>query len=192
MYIYEFSAVARCQYIHHLQDRLLQEGMSSRSRSSTRSRLNSSSVNSEVTNDVNENNIEFDDSVTIATGTSSCLPGTNGDYLSSGHYVTIEISNIPSNLLHQKLDEIGSHGFLSLYSLLQHEYKLSVLHFTVQRSGDKERVIKSKDQLIFETPFRQFEGKTIFSELNLNCDKHKMERFFQVYSDYFNSFNYSY
>jgi pre-rRNA-processing protein TSR1 len=134
---------------------------------------------------------------TVATGMVS-LPGTNGDYLATGHYVTLEITNLPITELHQKLEEVQTSGYLCLFSLLQHEYKLSLLHFTLQRSGDTERVIKSKDQLIFEvcyccsssttcsrhhfpqTPFRQFEGKTIFSESNLNCDKHKMERFFKV------------
>ena len=91
----KFSATARCKYIHNLQDRFLQEGMPSRSRSSSRSRLNSSSANSENANDMFENGGEIDDSITIATRTTtSCLPGTNGDYLTSGNYVTIEISKI--------------------------------------------------------------------------------------------------
>jgi pre-rRNA-processing protein TSR1 len=158
-----------------------------------------------------------DDGATLATAaTASTLPGTNGDYLSTGHYVTMEISHLPLSALHQRIHDMEASGFLSLFSLLQHEYKLSLLHFTLQRSGDTERVIRSKDQLIFEvlsplschlsslppslslsaslshmsplwpflslvqTPFRQFEGKAIFSESNLNCDKHKMERFFKV------------
>jgi hypothetical protein len=31
-----------------------------------------------------------------------------------------------------------------------------------------------------QTAFREFRGKPIYSEANLNCDKHKMERFFKV------------
>ena len=90
-----------------------------------------------------------DDGATVATGTVS-LPGTNGDYVATGHYVTLEITNLPISELQQKLEEVQTSGYLCLFSLLQHEYKLSLLHFTIQRSGDTDRVIKAKDQLIFE------------------------------------------
>lgn len=90
-----------------------------------------------------------DDNATLATGVIS-LPGTDGNYISTGHYVTIEIANLSLSAIHQQLHDMESSGYMCLFSLLQHEYKLSVLHFTVQRAGDVERIIKSKDQLIFE------------------------------------------
>lgn len=128
-----------------LQDRFFQE---TSKRHSSRSRGNST-----ITSQSEDGAIDMadtvDDNATLATGVIS-LPGTNGDYISTGHYVTIEISNLSLSAVHQKLHEMESSGYLCLFSLLQHEFKLSVLHFTVQRSGDVERVIKSKDQLIFE------------------------------------------
>jgi len=41
----------------------------------------------------------------------------------------------------------------------------------------EEDIIQGKDELIFQAGFRTFIGRPIFSEANLNCDKHKMERF---------------
>ena len=61
--------------------------------------------------------------------------------------------------------------------LLEHENKMSVLHFTLKRTGNYTELIKSKEPLLFQTGFRSFEAKPIFSESNLNCDKHRMERF---------------
>jgi hypothetical protein len=40
-----------------------------------------------------------------------------------------------------------------------------------------EGTVPSKERLVFHTGFRTFEGRPIFSENNLNCDKHKFSRF---------------
>lgn len=66
---------------------------------------------------------------------------------------------------------------LSLLSLLRHENKASVLHFTIQRTQNYTEPIKSKDRVIMQVGFRRFPAKPIYSEANLNCDKHKMERY---------------
>lgn len=68
---------------------------------------------------------------------------------------------------------------LILTSLLPHENKLSVLHFSLQRQNNNGVVIQSKDPLLFQVGFRRFPARPIFSELNLNCDKHKFDRFLQ-------------
>eukprot|EP01041_Mallomonas_annulata_P001443 gene1443-2777_t len=41
----------------------------------------------------------------------------------------------------------------------------------------EEDIIQGKDELIFQVGFRTFSARPVFSEANLNCDKHKMERF---------------
>ena len=38
-------------------------------------------------------------------------------------------------------------------------------------------VVKAKDELLFHAGFRTYHAKPVFSEANLNCDKHKFERF---------------
>jgi pre-rRNA-processing protein TSR1 len=76
-------------------------------------------------------------------------------------------------------------AFLSLTSLLPHENKCSVLHFNICQTLKCETTIdsgedvpvKSKDVLTFQVGFRTWQARPIFSENNLNCDKHKFERF---------------
>ena len=53
---------------------------------------------------------------------------------------------------------------------------MSTVH-TVKRTSNYSDLIKSKEPLVFQTGFRSFEAKPIYSESNLNCDKHRMERF---------------
>ncbi len=149
-----FSVVARCRSVQNLQDRTLQDTMSSSRSKSSRSRVNSSiaTASEDGAIDMAENHTEDIVSITpsLTSSLALSLPGTRGDYLSTGHYVTLEISQLPINAIHAHLAEISARGFLSIFSLLSHEYKLSVLHFTLQRAGDVERVLRSKDQLIFE------------------------------------------
>ena len=90
------------------------------------------------------------------------------------------------------------------FSLLRYENKISVLHFSLQkcvpilsrsvrpphlthdsnndllnccRHPTCEEAIPSKERLVFYTGLRSFEAKPIFSEHNLNSDKHKYSRF---------------
>ncbi|XP_012464860.2 uncharacterized protein LOC105783761 [Gossypium raimondii] len=64
-----------------------------------------------------------------------------------------------------------------LCGLLQHESKMSVLHFSIKKHDSYDAPIKSKEELIFHVGFRQFVARPIFSTDNINSDKHKMERF---------------
>jgi hypothetical protein len=43
-----------------------------------------------------------------------------------------------------------------------------------------EGPLASKERLIFSTGFRSFEARPVFSENNLNCDKHKFLRFLHL------------
>ena len=61
--------------------------------------------------------------------------------------------------------------------MLTHENKVSVVHYSIQRTANYDGIIKSKDSLVFMSGFRTFRANPIFSESNLNCDKHKFERF---------------
>lgn len=74
---------------------------------------------------------------------------------------------------------------LTLTTLLPHENKMSVLHFNICQNlkcetdddSGKEAPVKSKDVLTFQVGFRSWQSKPIFSQNNLNSDKHKFERF---------------
>jgi pre-rRNA-processing protein TSR1 len=194
------SAVAKNKYIRHLQDADEVSHMGSRAAgastlASSRSRASSlthNEDNSDMANDdVDAMGAQYD-----LRGASLLVPGTS-DHIRSGQYVTIELSEVDLSALAAKMT--ADNALLCAFSLLQHENKLSVLHFSVQRCGDYDGPIRAKDELIFQvlmianvtpapmliisnrqTAFREFRAKPIYSESNLNCDKHKMERFLKV------------
>ena len=93
--------------------------------------------------------------------------------MGAGQYITIELEDVPALVAHR----LQEYGFLLCYALYAHEHKLSVLHFSVQRHSGYTEPIKSKDEMLFVTGFRSFLTRPVYSESNLNCDKHKFERF---------------
>ncbi|GMH62174.1 hypothetical protein TrRE_jg4581 [Triparma retinervis] len=80
---------------------------------------------------------------------------------------------------------LGTKRVITLTTLLPHENKMSVLHFNIcqnlkcETDDDlgKEAPVKSKDVLTFQVGFRSWQSRPIFSQNNLNSDKHKFERF---------------
>jgi pre-rRNA-processing protein TSR1 len=113
------------------------------------------------------------DLMTNNENSSFFVPGTDDGYVSTGQFMYIIIKDLSANII----EILARDGFLTFFSLLTHENKLSVLHFSLQRTSNYEEPIKSKEDMIFQTGFRSFKAKPIYSESNLNCDKHKLERF---------------
>ncbi|CAM9851335.1 unnamed protein product, partial [Choristocarpus tenellus] len=97
-------------------------------------------------------------------------------FVSSGLYVEIEVEGVPRGLL--EIWRKKRAPFL-LFSLLEHEHRLSVLHFNVRRDVRYSDPVPSKERLVFQCGFRKWSGRPVFSQANLNCDKHKYERFLQ-------------
>ena len=95
----------------------------------------------------------------------------------SGAYVTITLAGVPS----QSYARLSPDTVLTAVSLLPHENKVSVLHMGLSQSvkceNDPEVPIKSKDVLTFRCGWRTWQGRPIFSQNNLNSDKHKFERY---------------
>jgi len=102
------------------------------------------------------------------------LPNTDR-FISSGYYVEIVIKSISKD--DSKI--INDTFPLYIFSMLPHENKVSVIHYNIQRNTNSQEVIKSKDELIFMSGFKMFKAAPVFSESNLNSDKHKFERFLQ-------------
>lgn len=95
----------------------------------------------------------------------------------SGAYVTITLEGVPSSAYAR----LSPDTILTAVSLLPHENKVSVLHMGLSQSSkcenDAEVPIKSKDVLTFRCGWKTWQGRPIFSQNNLNSDKHKFERF---------------
>ncbi|KAG1677733.1 hypothetical protein FOA52_001045 [Chlamydomonas sp. UWO 241] len=67
---------------------------------------------------------------------------------------------------------------LVAFGLLQHEAKLSVVHFSLTKARAYSEPIKSKDEVLLCTGVRSFVARPVFSADNPG-DKHKMETFLQ-------------
>jgi len=94
-----------------------------------------------------------------------------------GAYVTITLENVPPSAY----TNLSSSTLLVAVSLLPHENKVSVLHMGLTHSSksehDTEIPIKSKDVLTFRCGWRTWQSRPVFSQHNLNSDKHKFERY---------------
>ncbi|KAJ6833564.1 pre-rRNA-processing protein TSR1-like protein isoform X1 [Iris pallida] len=98
------------------------------------------------------------------------------EYASVGLYVRIHIKHVPLDVA-SKLCLLSKKSPVVACGLLQHESKMSVLHFSIKKHESYDAPIKSKDTFIFNVGFRQFVARPLFSSDDINSNKHKMERF---------------
>ncbi|RAL50419.1 hypothetical protein DM860_016886 [Cuscuta australis] len=94
----------------------------------------------------------------------------------AGSYVRLHISCVPIAAANKLCMLVKTMPVITC-GLLQHESKISVLHFSVKKHDSYTAPIKSKEELLFHVGFRQFVARPIFSSDNITSDKHKMERF---------------
>lgn len=98
-----------------------------------------------------------------------------------GTYVRLHLSAVPHTVAAAVLQRVaeaveGGRPPLVASGLMQHECKLTVVHFLVKKAKGYEQPIANKEELVFCTGLRSFAAQPIFSQ-NGNADKHKMERF---------------
>ncbi|CAH9128835.1 unnamed protein product [Cuscuta epithymum] len=96
--------------------------------------------------------------------------------IAAGSYARLHISGVSLHAANKLCMLVKTMPVVSC-GLLQHESKISVLHFSVKKHESYTTPIKSKEELLFHVGFRQFVARPIFSSNNINSDKHKMERF---------------
>lgn len=101
---------------------------------------------------------------------------SNDDTVAPGTYSRLYIKDVPSTVASKVCLHANTMPIIAC-GLLQHESKMSVLHFSIKKHDSYTEPIKAKDELIFHVGFRQFVARPIFSTDNINSDKHKMERF---------------
>ncbi|KAL0002143.1 hypothetical protein SO802_015924 [Lithocarpus litseifolius] len=98
------------------------------------------------------------------------------DCIPASSYVRLHIKEV-QNSVACKLCSLIKTVPVIVSGLLQHESKMSVLHFSIKKHDTYSAPIKSKEEFVFHVGFRQFVARPIFSSDNINSDKHKMERF---------------
>ncbi|KAF4389095.1 hypothetical protein F8388_026824 [Cannabis sativa] len=91
-------------------------------------------------------------------------------------YTKLYIKEVPSGVA-SKLCISSKTMPVIACGLLQHESKMSVLHFSIKKLDTYTEPIKSKEELVFHVGFRQFIARPIYSTDSMNSNKHKMERF---------------
>lgn len=96
--------------------------------------------------------------------------------VSVGAYVRLHIKGVPLDVATKLSNKYKKHPIVAC-GLLQHETKMSVLHFSVRKHDSYTEPIKSKESLVFHVGFRQFTSRPVFSSDDINMDKHKLERF---------------
>jgi len=99
----------------------------------------------------------------------------------TGSYITITLEAVEP----QEYKSLAAGSLLCAVALLPHENKVSVLHMGLSNCNDSEVPIKSKDVLTFRCGWRTWTGCPVFSQNNLNCDKHKFERFLPQSGSFF-------
>lgn len=66
---------------------------------------------------------------------------------------------------------------LTVYGLLQHEAKLSVVNFSMKKAASYTETIRNKEELLLVCGLRSFTGQPVLSDDAQGADKNKMERF---------------
>ncbi|KAH0455585.1 hypothetical protein IEQ34_015617 [Dendrobium chrysotoxum] len=93
-----------------------------------------------------------------------------------GSYVRLHLKDVAVDLA-SKIYNLSQRFPMVACGLLQHESKMSVLHFSIKKHDSYDAPVKSKENFTFHVGFRQFVARPVFSSDNINSDKHKMERF---------------
>lgn len=137
----------------------------------------------------NNNTMDIDDKEEIYN--DFYLSNSEDHFVCTDQYVELIITNVPldkvnyRNLTHplpegqspHQQSQQQAHHFI-LFSLHTHENKLSVCHYTINRNVETSDLkVKSKEVFLFYNGFRSYLTKPIFSESNLNCDKHKYYKY---------------
>ncbi|KAL6544144.1 hypothetical protein OROGR_010641 [Orobanche gracilis] len=94
----------------------------------------------------------------------------------AGSYARLYVNDVSAGVM-SKLCTLSKRLPVIACGLLQHESKISVLHFSIKKHDSYDAPIKSKEELLFHVGFRQFIARPIFSSDSINASKHKMERF---------------
>ncbi|EJU05912.1 DUF663-domain-containing protein [Dacryopinax primogenitus] len=95
-----------------------------------------------------------------------------------GKRVTLHLRDVP----HTAFKASKSTFPFTLFALLKHEHKYSVLNFVVQRNTEYDGIVKSKDELLVCAGPRRYTAKPIYSQYVRGGGKgsnnvHKFERF---------------
>eukprot|EP00897_Mesotaenium_endlicherianum_P004060 jgi/Mesen1/3682/ME000202S02777 len=76
-----------------------------------------------------------------------------------GTFVTLRIASVPQALADKVAAEAARGQPVVVAALLQHETKMSVVHYAVRKSDTWQEPVRSKDELLFHSGFRRFSAR---------------------------------
>ncbi|GLI68047.1 hypothetical protein VaNZ11_012370 [Volvox africanus] len=102
--------------------------------------------------------------------------------VSSGSYVAIRIGGVSPSAAarvtsHVDAAAAGSVVPLTVFGLLQHEAKLSVVNFALRKATGYTAPVANKEELLFVTGLRSFTARPVLSTDDPGLDKHRTEKF---------------
>jgi pre-rRNA-processing protein TSR1 len=99
------------------------------------------------------------------------------DGISPGTRVTVEIGNVPKDMMLNQSDN----RIFSIFGLFEYEHKFTVMNFTVQRNQKYDGPVKSKDTMILMSGFKRYIVNPIYSTYSRGGPNnvHKFERYLQ-------------
>jgi len=98
------------------------------------------------------------------------------DCMECGQKVRLYIGGVSMESFDELRCQFAKHKPLIVWSLLQHENKISVCHYLIQKSVDYAKPIEAESTLTFDVGVRRFQCKPIFSD-NSKGDKHLVRKF---------------
>ncbi|GIL79816.1 hypothetical protein Vretifemale_9103 [Volvox reticuliferus] len=102
--------------------------------------------------------------------------------VSRGSYVAIRIGGVTPAAAarvtsHVDAAAAGSAVPLTVFGLLQHEAKLSVVNFAIRKASGYTAPVANKEELLFVTGLRSFTARPVLSTDDPGLDKHRTEKF---------------
>ncbi|KAG2501525.1 hypothetical protein HYH03_000032 [Edaphochlamys debaryana] len=99
-----------------------------------------------------------------------------------GSYVAIRIGGVPPEAAERVLAAVAAAAAgqavpLTVFGLMQHEAKLSVVNFAMRKAAGYSAPVANKERLLLVTGLRSFTARPILSTDDPGADKHRMEKF---------------
>jgi pre-rRNA-processing protein TSR1 len=88
--------------------------------------------------------------------------------------IVLHLANVPAEAA--KL-MCSSQRPICVWSMLEHERQVSVLHFQVKRFAEHDPPVKMKEEMQFQLGFRRFQARPIYSNCTPQKDKSLCERY---------------
>eukprot|EP01083_Nonionella_stella_P025126 69208_1 len=97
------------------------------------------------------------------------------DLIECGKKIRMHIKGISMDMYSQFTQDMSDNKPLVVWSVLEHENKVSVCHFVVQKQMEYEKPLEGMKSYVFDVGFRRFKASVVFSE-HTRGNKHLVKK----------------